>query len=207
METNFFTAVSSLHLGGTLQILISKGENGNLVVAVMPKSDNDIKNNLIIPYTLTGTPELLNAHFFAKITQPVQEATELIDNMERFQQQLQATKKEKDEKAKKTDKPKTEIDPKEKKFRDAMAKVDELEKAGKYTDAWMKVPEISDFPDRAEELRKRKSQLSAKFPPSLFGEAEEHSNPASPTDTISDCDIPEEEEQLSQIDEDEPYIH
>ena len=51
-----------------------------------------------------------------------------------------------------------------------MAKADELEKDGKFRDAWMKVPDITEFPEKADEIRKRKTELSEKFStPSLFG--------------------------------------
>ncbi len=44
-----------------------------------------------------------------------------------------------------------------------MAKADELEKEGKFREAWMKVPEMTEFPEKADEIRKRKSELSDKF--------------------------------------------
>ncbi|MCH5685560.1 hypothetical protein LWM68_15655 [Niabella sp. W65] len=50
-----------------------------------------------------------------------------------------------------------------------MAKADELEKEGKFRDAWVKVPEPTDYPEHAETLRKRRKELSDKFSaPSLF---------------------------------------
>jgi hypothetical protein len=55
-----------------------------------------------------------------------------------------------------------------------MAKADELESAGKHREAWIKVPEIAEFPEKADEIRKRKTQLSDQFSaPSLFGAIEE----------------------------------
>lgn len=79
-----------------------------------------------------------------------------------------AMEKEKAEKAKK------QKEAKDKKFKDAMAKVDELEKEGKFRDAWIKVPDITEFPEKADEIRKRKTSLSDKFgTPSLFGMTEE----------------------------------
>ncbi|MNL88215.1 hypothetical protein D3C87_2177870 [compost metagenome] len=57
-----------------------------------------------------------------------------------------------------------------------MIKVDELEKEGKHREAWMKVPDITEFPEKADEIRKRKTELSDKFSaPSLFG-AEQSQN-------------------------------
>jgi hypothetical protein len=74
----------------------------------------------------------------------------------------------------KADKQKKEQDAKDKKFKDGMVKADELEKEGKFREAWMKVPEITEFPEKADEIRKRKIALSDKFAtPSLFGTMEE----------------------------------
>jgi hypothetical protein len=69
----------------------------------------------------------------------------------------------------KTDRERKEKEAKEKKYREAMQKVDELEKEGKHRDAWMKVPDPSEYPEQAEAIRKRKSSLSSKFAPDLFG--------------------------------------
>jgi hypothetical protein len=71
---------------------------------------------------------------------------------------------EKDKTAK-ADKDKTE---KQKKYEEGMKKASELEAEGKFRDAWVKVPDINDYPEQAEAIRKRKSELSAKFAPDLF---------------------------------------
>ena len=74
----------------------------------------------------------------------------------------------------KSDIQKKEQETKDKKFKDGMAKADELEKEGKFREAWMKVPNPADFPDYADAIRKRKTSLSGKFAtPSLFGATEE----------------------------------
>ena len=73
----------------------------------------------------------------------------------------------------KADSKKKEQEAKDKKFSEAMAKADELEKEGKFREAWIKVPEIHEFPLKAEEIRRRKSELSAQFAPDLFGSTTE----------------------------------
>ena len=74
----------------------------------------------------------------------------------------------------KTEKAKKEKEAKDKKFKDGMAKADDLEKEGKFREAWMKVPDITEFPEKADKIRKRKTSLSDKFAtPSLFGAMEE----------------------------------
>lgn len=79
-----------------------------------------------------------------------------------------------------------------------MAKVDELEKEGKFREAWIKVPDISEYPEKADEIRKRKTSLSDKFAtPSLFGAMEETA-PEAPKaeEATADCstDIADEDE-------------
>ena len=99
--------------------------------------------------------------------------------------------KEKSEKAKK------EKEAKDKKFKDSMAKVDELEAAGKFREAWMKVPDAAAFPENADEIRKRKTALSAKFgTPSLFGAMEEATpEPQQEEEAVTDYPIDETGEE------------
>ena len=95
-------------------------------------------------------------------------------DMEKFLKQLEEAKKQSAIEKDKADKEKKEKEAKDKKFKDAMAKADELEKEGKFREAWMKVPDITEFPEKADEIRKRKTSLSDKFgTPSLFGAMEE----------------------------------
>jgi len=56
----------------------------------------------------------------------------------------------------------------QKKYEEGMKKAAELETEGKHREAWLKVPDPNDYPEHAEQLRKRKSELSAKFSPDLF---------------------------------------
>ena len=89
--------------------------------------------------------------------------------MEGFMKQLEEVKKQSAMEKDKADKERKEKEAREKKYKEAMQKVDELEKEGKYRDAWIKVPDPSEYPEQAEAIRKRKSSLSAKFAPDLFG--------------------------------------
>ena len=95
-------------------------------------------------------------------------------DMEKFLKQLEEVKKQSAIEKEKTEKEKKEKEAKDKKFKDAMAKADELEKEGKFREAWIKVPDITEFPEKADEIRKRKTALSDKFAtPSLFGAIDE----------------------------------
>ena len=78
-----------------------------------------------------------------------------------------------------------------------MAKADELEKEGKFREAWIKVPDIMEFPEKADEIRKRKTSLSEKFgTPSLFGAMVEEEKPEPlQEETLSDYPIDEAEEE------------
>ncbi|WP_428979525.1 hypothetical protein [Flavobacterium piscisymbiosum] len=100
-------------------------------------------------------------------------ASGLMVDMEGYMKQLEDTKKQSAMEKEKADTKKKEQEAKDKKFSEAMAKAHELEKEGKFREAWIKVPEIHEFPLKAEEIRRRKSELSAKFAPDLFGSTTE----------------------------------
>ncbi|MRX38351.1 PRTRC system protein E [Flavobacterium sp. LC2016-23] len=182
MNANFFHQIAQLQITGDLQLTISKGAENNLIVSVMLQNEQcgDNAKNIIPPLNLRGTAEELDNGFFEKITTPIQTASGLMVDMESFMKQLEETKKQSAMEKDKADRQKKEQEAKDKKFKDAMAKADELEKEGKHREAWVKVPEITEFPEKADELRRRKRELSDKFSaPSLFGAIEqENAEPA-----------------------------
>jgi hypothetical protein len=99
----------------------------------------------------------------------------------------------------KSDKQKKELEGKDKKYNDAMAKVDELEKEGKFREAWMKVPDMGEFPHKADEIRKRRTTLSDKFSaPSLFGAIEEVSAEPVKAEKVTDDYLTGETEEEEQ---------
>lgn len=168
--TNFFSAVAALGITGDLQVTIRRGAETNWVVSVMLHNEQcgDEARKLIPSLNLKGTAEELDNGFFGQITTPVQAASGLMVNMEAYMKQLEEARKQSAMEKDKADKEKKEKEAKEKKYKEAMQKADELEKEGKHRDAWMKVPEPSEYPEQAEALRKRKSSLAAKFAPDLF---------------------------------------
>lgn len=183
--TNFFSSVAALQLTGNLQLTIRKGADNNWIVSVMlnNKQCGDEARKLIPPLNLRGSAEELDSGFFEQITTPIQAASGLMVDMEGFMKQLEEVKKQSAMEKEKADKERKEKEAREKKYREAMQKVDELEKAGKYRDAWMKIPDPSEFSEQAEVIRKRKSALSAKFAPDLFGDpATAVTNPEPPAD-------------------------
>jgi len=172
MNANFFNQIAQLDFTGVLQLNIAKGAESNLIVSVILNNEQcgDNAKNLIPPLTFNATPQEFDEGFFQQITTPIQKASGLMVDMEAFMKQLEEAKKQSAMEKEKTEKQKKDKEAKDKKFKDGMAKADELEKDGKFRDAWMKVPDITEFPEKADEIRKRKTELSEKFStPSLFG--------------------------------------
>ena len=165
MNTNFFNQIAQMGITGDLQLTISKGIENTLIVSIILQNEQcgDNAKQLIPPLNLRGTAEELDEGFFQQITTPLQTASGLMVNMEAFMKQLEVAKKQSAMEKEKSDTQKKEQEAKDKKFKDGMAKADELEKEGKFREAWMKVPEITDYPEKADEIRKRKSELSDKF--------------------------------------------
>ena len=176
MNTNFFNQIAQLNFTGNLQLTIAKGAENNLIISIMLQNDGcaDTAKNIIPPLNLRGTVEELDNGFFQTIATPIQTASGLMVDMEGFIKQLEEAKKQSAMEKEKADKQKKEQEAKDKKFKDAMAKADELEKEGRFREAWMKVPEMTEFPEKADEIRRRKTALSDKFAtPNLFGAREE----------------------------------
>lgn len=169
--TNFFNQIAQLQIIGDLHITIAKGEEGRLIVLVMLQNETcaDTAKHSIPPLNLRGTAEELDEGFFDNITAPIESASGLMVDMEGYMKQLETTKKQSAMEKEKADSKRKETETKDKKFSDAMTKAEELEKEGKFREAWIKVPEMHEFPQMAEQIRRRKSELSAKFAPDLFG--------------------------------------
>ena len=199
MNTNFFNQIAQLDFTGVLQLNISKGVENNLIVSVMLNNEQcgDNAKNLIPPLTFNATPQEFDDGFFEQITAPIKTVSGLMVDMEKFLKQLEEVKKQSAMEKEKADKQKKEQEAKDKKFKDGMAKADELEKEGKFREAWMKVPDITEFPEKADEIRKRKITLSNKFStPSLFGAmAEEEKTEQPQEESLPDYPIDETEQE------------
>lgn len=176
MNTNFFSQMAQLNITGDLHLTIRKGTENNYVVSVILKNEQceDNAKNVIPPVSLRGTIQELDEGFFDEITKPMEAASGLMLDMEAFMKQLEAAKKQSAMEKEKVERNKKEKEAKDKKYKEAMTKADELEKEGKFREAWTKVPETTDFPEKADEIRNRKKELSEKFSaPSLFGSNQE----------------------------------
>ena len=201
MNTNFFNQIAQLDFTGVLQLNISKRAENNLIVSVILNNEQcgDNAKNLIPPLLFNATPQEFDDGFFEQITAPIKTVSGLMVDMGKFLKQLEEVKKQSAMEKEKADKQKKEQEAKDKKFKDGMAKADELEKEGKFREAWMKVPEITEFPEKADEIRKRKNALSDKFAtPSLFGVMEEAKPELQQTEEVTvdyPTDETDEEEQ------------
>ncbi|OJV51695.1 MAG: prtrc system protein e [Bacteroidetes bacterium 43-16] len=197
MNTNFFNQIAQLDFTGVLQLNISKGIENSLIVSVLVLNDacGDKAKNLIPSITINATPQEFDEGFFQRITVPVQKVSGLLVDMAAFEKQMDEVKKQSAMEKDKTDKAKKEQETKDKKYKEAMAKADELEKEGKHRDAWMKVPDVTEYPEKAEEILKRKKSLSDKFAaPSLFGSMDETSQQLQPIIAENKYTEPDEEE-------------
>ncbi len=208
--TNFFAHIAAIPFEGCLNITVKK-DGEQLTTSVLLQNDGceDAAKNHIPPLILRGSAKELCEGFFDAVSTPVAETSKLLVNMEQFLKGQEAAKKnaamekkktEKTDKPDKSDKPTTPEEIKEMKYKGIMAEVDKLEAAGKYREAWIKVPQASEFPDKTEAMQKRRSSLSAKFSPDLFGAEQpatavtnvEPKTEQDATDTIDAEGVPDE---------------
>ena len=133
----FFTSISQMMTESVDLTLVIRKANGQLTVSTLPKANGlkDEAANHIIPLTLTGTPEEMDAGFLQHIMQPVRKATGLISNMVEFEKQ--ADKAAANSKAAKDAKTKETKEEKEKreKYEKHMKKAEELIAAKNHKDA------------------------------------------------------------------------
>ena len=172
METNFFKSILALQVAGNWKINIAKEDTDRLIVSVLFFNDTigDDARKKVPPILLKGTAEELDKGFFEAIEQPVKDTAQLFANMEQFLKEKEQAKvisqMEKDN-ALKMGKEKTEM---QKQYEQAMKKADELETAGKFKEAWMKVPPAGLYPEYKDIIHTRKAELSDKFPVDLFND-------------------------------------
>jgi PRTRC genetic system protein E len=172
METNFFQALFDLQVQGDINITVRRNADNKMWVTLHLNNEacGDDARKLIAPMNLSGSPAELDEGFFASISAPLKATSQLFVNMESYmKQQEQAALQSKMEKDK-ADKAGKEKNEKDKKLEAALKKADELEAEGKHREAWVKIPEPSDYPDQAEMLKQRRENLSAQFAPSLFND-------------------------------------
>lgn len=165
MEANFFKQLAGIDFAGSLQITIAHGIQGSLIVSVLVRNEgcSDSAKNLIRPMTLRGTAEVMDGQFFEYISAPVAAASVLMVDMQGYMEHLDTVKKQSVMEKEKGTKEKKETDAKEKKYREAIEKSRELETEGKFREAYSKVPNATDYPEYAVEIKERRAALSERF--------------------------------------------
>lgn len=133
----FFTQINQLMAQSVdITMVIRKSATG-MTVSVLPKSNGlkDEAQNHIVPLTLSGLPEELDAGFMNAIANPVRKVSGLLTNMAEFEKQADKaaanSKASKEEKAKET---KEEKDKREK-YEKHMKKAEELIAAKNHKEA------------------------------------------------------------------------
>ena len=163
---------TDMYVTGDLQITFRATTDNSFVLSVLLNNEQcgDEARKLIPPLNLRGTAEELDNGFFETISIPLQTASGLMVDMESFMKQLEEAKKKSTMEKEKSEKEKKEKEAKEKKYNEALQKAEELEKEGKYKEAWSALPKITEFPDFAETIRKKQDEYERHFAPSLFTE-------------------------------------
>ena len=171
MNTNFFQNIAELQITGNLNMTIKPGEDGKLTVSVLVTNPKTSENSAkaIPPLLLRGNPQDLDEGFFDAILQPVKQTDGLLQNMAEYQkgQDKVRTSLKGNEKKTKDESPKDDIEvtpqpnkeEKRKEYTEAIRKVVELTGLCKFEEALTILPAVTDFPDKAIEISKRKADL------------------------------------------------
>lgn len=166
---DFFKQIAGLNIEGTLSIAIKK-ETENMIVSVLLNNQNcgDNAKKIIPPLILKGTAEDLDNAFFESIAEPMQETSQLLQNLEQFLKAKELAKKQSAMEKERQEKERQEKEKQKKGYEKILEKVKELEKQGKYNEAWSKMPSATDYPMFEKEIAQKKKCLSEHFAPSLF---------------------------------------
>ena len=133
----FFTTIHQMMTDGVDLTLVIRKVNGQLTVSTLPKSNGlkDEAQNHIVPLTVSGLPQELDAGFLQAIARPIHKAAGLITNMAQFEAQAEKAASEskaaKDAKAKETKEEKE----KREKYEKHLKKAEELIAAKNHKDA------------------------------------------------------------------------
>lgn len=172
MGTNFFKSILALQVAGNWKINITKEDTDKLIVSVLFYNDTvgDDARKKVPPILLKGTAEEIDNGFFEAIAEPVQDTAKLFANMEQFlkeKEQAKVSSQMEKDNILKMGKEKSEM---QKQYESAMKKAEELESAGKFKEAWMKVPTADLYPEYKDIIHSRRAELADKFPVDLFND-------------------------------------
>lgn len=178
----FFTAIHQMMTESVDLTIVIRKANGQLTVSTLPKSNRlkDEAQNHIVPLTVTGTPQELDAGFLQAVTRPIQKACGLISNMAQFE--AQADKAAASSKAAKEAKSKETKEEREKreKYEKLMKKADELVAAKNFREAVNALTQAKAHADasRLKEIEEKiKAATSEMNKGSLFGLMEQEVQP------------------------------
>jgi len=181
MKTNFFEQIANLNAPGIWKLGIQNDANGHFVVSALysPVQSAEPALKTIAPLIFKGTATEMDEGFFEAIEKPVQETAVLYSNIATYTKNLDNAKKKlsqgnKSQPVKKTEatggdeadievgEPKVSAEDKKKAYTEAIRKVVELNDACKYEDALNILPSVADYPDKKEELEKKRADLERK---------------------------------------------
>jgi PRTRC genetic system protein E len=165
MKTNFFRMLDRLNPAGDWRISIARKQTQMLLSIYL--SNEDLGKN-IPPMLLSGTPEELDEGFYESMEKPVEQTASLFLNLAEYNQSLENAKAALKEKAgAKLAKNaySASLSPdgdKKTAFEEVIKKVQEMNGNCKYADALAILPTLDDYPDKATEIEKLKSELERK---------------------------------------------
>lgn len=181
MKTNFFEHIANLNAPGFWKIGIHNDENGRFTVSALysPQETPDPAAKTIAPLIFKGTAEEMGDGFFEAIVQPVQQTAGLYSTIAEYGKSIEAAKKKVTHSAKsqpakaKADgqeneeeieigEPKISAEDKKKAYFDTIKKVVELNDGCKYEDALNLLPSVTDYPEKKDEIEKRRADLERK---------------------------------------------
>lgn len=182
MKTNFFQQIAGLGFIGNFLLNIHQDEKGEQTVSVVLRKDKAIDG--LPPMLFKATADEFDEQFFDKLAEPVRQTAGLISNIESYQKELEKAKKNaKPDKAKagksaETDPEDDEQDEqnnlftppeddkqakaeKKRQYDEAMEKVKELAQNTKYAEALSNLPDVAEYPDKAEAIEAKRKTLQA----------------------------------------------
>lgn len=182
MKTNFFQQIAGFGFKGNFLLNIHHDETGVQTVSVVIKKDKAVDG--LPPMLFKATAGELDERFFEQLAQPVQQTAGLISNLESYQKELDKAKKNaKPDKAKagkpavdepdeddKDDENNLFTPPEDDKqakaekkrlYDEAMEKVKELAQNTKYAEALSNLPDVAEYPDKAEAIESKRKTLQA----------------------------------------------
>jgi len=182
MKTNFFQQIAGLGFNGNFLLNINQDETGVQTVSVVLKKDKAIDG--LPPMLFKATADELDEGFFEQLAQPVRQTAGLISNIESYQKEVEKAKKNAKPDKSKAGKP-AETDPeddeqeeqnnlftppeddkqakaeKKRLYDEAMEKVKVLAQNTKYAEALSNLPDVADYPDKAEAIETKRKTLQA----------------------------------------------